>query len=73
MHVVVHDDGTWSYEEEGVLDIPGRETPFSHIDRNRLTRIGPPEPNPLARDLGPDLGIGSLRDDTTPVPERSAP
>ena len=73
MHVVVHDDGTWSYEEEGVLDIPGRETPFSHIDRNTLTRIGPPEPNPLAWGLGPDLGIGSLRDDTTAVPGTSVP
>ena len=42
-------DGTWSYEEEGVLQIPGRDEPFSHIDRNTLTRVGPPEPNPLAR------------------------
>jgi len=30
----VHDDGTWSYEEEGVLEIPGRDQPFHHIDRN---------------------------------------
>ncbi len=48
MHVTVHDDGTWSYEEEGVLDIPGREEPFRHIDRNTLTRVALPSPNPLA-------------------------
>ncbi len=48
MHVVIHDDGTWSYEEEGVLAIPGRSEPFSHIDRNTLTRVAPPTPNPLA-------------------------
>ena len=49
MQVTVHPDGTWSYEEEGILDIPGRDEPFSHVDRNTLTRIAPPEPNPLAR------------------------
>jgi hypothetical protein len=50
MHVVTHPDGTWSYEEEGVLEIPDRDQPFHHIDRNTLTRIGPPTPNPLARE-----------------------
>jgi hypothetical protein len=65
MHVTVHPDGTWSYEEEGVLDIPDRNEPFHHIDRNTLTRVGPPTPNPLALDAvdRPDLGIGSLRSD----------
>ncbi|MGD0378937.1 MAG: heme-binding beta-barrel domain-containing protein [Acidimicrobiales bacterium] len=70
IHVTVNGDGTWSYEEEGVLQIPGREEPFSHIDRNTLTRVGPPELNPLARaaalsgpalDSAGSLGIGSLR------------
>jgi hypothetical protein len=70
IHVTVNDDGTWSYEEEGVLQIPGQDEPFSHIDRNTLTRIGPPQLNPLARAAAqsdpassPDggLGIGSLR------------
>ena len=50
IHVTVNGDGTWSYEEEGMLQIPGRDDPFSHIDRNTLTRIGPPELNPLARE-----------------------
>jgi hypothetical protein len=64
MHVTVHDDGTWSYEEEGVLQIPGVDEPFRHIDRNTLTRVGAPTPNPLARLLEGDLslGIGDLRE-----------
>ena len=70
IHVTVNGDGTWSYEEEGVLQIPGREELFSHTDRNTLTRIAPPELNPLARavskagsavDSAGSLGIGSLR------------
>jgi hypothetical protein len=48
IHVWINDDGTWSYEEEGVLEIPDRVEPFSHIDRNTLTKVGPPIPNPLS-------------------------
>jgi hypothetical protein len=63
MHVTVHGDGTWSYEEEGVLAIPDRPEPFSHIDRNTLTRVQAPLPNPLAQGApdGSGLGIGGLR------------
>jgi hypothetical protein len=70
IHVTIGDDGAWSYEEEGVLQIPGRDELFSHIDRNTLTRIGPPELNPLAlaargsapaADTEGSLHIGSLR------------
>lgn len=65
MHVTVHDDGTWSYEEEGTMLIPGRDEPFQHIDRNTLTRVAGPTPNPLARAAAAttdgSLGIGSLR------------
>ncbi len=68
IHVTTHPDGTWSYEEEGVLDIPGRDEPFHHIDHNTLTRIAAPTPNPLALQAaaaGPalelSLGIGDLR------------
>lgn len=61
--VTVNDDGTWSYESEGTLVIPGRDEPFSHIDRNTLHRIVPPAENPLmitsAVPVG--LGIGSLK------------
>jgi hypothetical protein len=58
IQVTINDDGTWSYEEEGVLQIPGRDKPFSHIDHNTLTRIGPPELNPLARAAGFDRHRG---------------
>jgi hypothetical protein len=66
IHVTVNEDGTWSYEEEGVLVIPDRQEPFHHTDRNTLTRVALPVPNPLARvATGPagdgDLGIRSLR------------
>jgi hypothetical protein len=63
MHVTINGDGTWSYEEEGVLAIPDRSAPFSHIDRNTLTRVAAPTPNPLALAAAADggLGIGSLR------------
>jgi hypothetical protein len=48
MRVTVNDDGTWSYEEDTLLQIPDREQPVHHIDRNTLTPIGGPTPNPLA-------------------------
>jgi hypothetical protein len=51
VHVTLNDDGSWSYEEEGTLQIPGRDEPFRHIDRNTLTRVAAPTPNPLARAL----------------------
>ncbi len=62
MHVVVNDDGTWSYEEEGVLAIPGRDEPFSHIDRNTLHKVRVAELNPLAQlaAAATSLGIGDL-------------
>ncbi len=49
MHVTVNADGTWSYEEESRLQIPGEAAVFPHVDRNTLTRIAPPTPNPLAQ------------------------
>ena len=50
IHVMVNADGTWSYEEEGRLQIPGRTEIFRHTDRNTLTRVEVPTPNPLARE-----------------------
>jgi hypothetical protein len=47
--VTLNDDGSWSYEEDTVLLVRGRSEPFHHTDRNTLTRIGAPVPNPLAR------------------------
>ena len=50
MHITVNPDGTWSYEEDSVIQIPDRDAPLHHIDRNTLTRVGAPTPNPLARE-----------------------
>ena len=47
--VSIDPDGTWSYEEDTVLMIRGQAEPFHHTDRNRLSKIGEPTPNPLAR------------------------
>ena len=46
--VTVHDDGTWSYDEDTVMQITGQTEPFHHRDSNRLTRVAAPEKNPLA-------------------------
>ena len=48
MRVTVHNDGTWSYEEDTVMQVAGRAELAHHIDRNTLTRISDPTPNPLA-------------------------
>ena len=48
IRVTLHDDGTWSYEEDTVLQILGQDEPFHHTDRNRLSKVGDPMPNPLA-------------------------
>jgi len=47
--VTVHDDGTWSYEQDTVLKIAGSDQLFHHVDRNTLHRVGAPRPNPLMR------------------------
>jgi hypothetical protein len=47
--VAFHPDGTWSYEEDTVLQIAGQSERFHHVDRNVLTKVAEPTPNPLAR------------------------
>lgn len=49
IRVSINPDGTWSYEEDTVLMIRGKTEPFHHTDRNNLSKIGEPTPNPLAR------------------------
>ncbi len=49
--VTLNDDGTWTYDEDTVLQIQGQAEPFHHTDRNTLTKIAEPTPNPLARGL----------------------
>jgi hypothetical protein len=48
IRISVHDDGRWSYEEHTEMRVPGREGLVDHHDRNTLTRIAEPTPNPLA-------------------------
>jgi len=46
--VSINADGTWSYELDTALAIPGQAEPFHHTDRNTLRKIGEPTPNPTA-------------------------
>jgi hypothetical protein len=48
MQVTLHPDDTWSYEQDTVLKVFGRDLPFHHTDRNTLRRLAPSQPNPLA-------------------------
>ena len=48
MKVTFHADGTWSYFQDTVLQVRGQDAPFHHTDRNTLTRVAEPTPNPLA-------------------------
>jgi hypothetical protein len=47
--VTINSDGTWAYDEDTVLIVRGKTEPFHHTDRNILTRVADPTPNPLAR------------------------
>ena len=47
--VTIGPGDTWSYDEDTILMIKGQTEPFHHTDRNVLSRIGEPTPNPLAR------------------------
>jgi len=49
--VTINADGTWSYFEDTILMVKGLADPFHHTDRNTLTKVGEPIPNPLARTL----------------------
>lgn len=39
LEVNINDDGSFSYEEDTQLKIPGHDALFHHTDRNRLTKI----------------------------------
>ena len=47
--VSINADGTWSYDEDTVMMIRGQAEPFHHTDRNTLSKVAEPTPNPLAR------------------------
>ena len=46
IEVTFHPDGTWSYDQETILMVRGRSEPFIHRDRNILTKVSEPKPNP---------------------------
>jgi hypothetical protein len=46
--VTINNDGTWSYDEETLLHVEGRDEPFHHTDVHSLHKVGEPTPNPLA-------------------------
>jgi hypothetical protein len=46
--VAINPGGTWTYDQDITLIVRGRTEPFHHTDRNVLTKIGEPRPNPLA-------------------------
>jgi hypothetical protein len=47
--VTYHDDGSWEYDEDTVMQIKGTEELFHHTDRNVLVKVGEPTPNPMVR------------------------
>jgi hypothetical protein len=49
LDVTLNPDGTWSYDEVAVLTVQGRTELFRHTDRNTLTKVAEPTPNPLMR------------------------
>ena len=47
--VTIDGPNRWSYQQDTVLLVRGQKEPFHHTDRNTLTKIAEPTPNPLAR------------------------
>lgn len=50
MKVTINPDGSWSYDQDTIMQVRGHPDPFHHTDRNTLTRVAAPTPNPLARE-----------------------
>jgi hypothetical protein len=48
LDVSFNTDGTWSYISDTMLAVRGAPEPFRHRDRNTLTKVAEPMPNPLA-------------------------
>jgi len=49
LDVTFHENGDWSYVSDTMLKVRGRDELFRHVDRNRLTKVAEPKPNPLLR------------------------
>lgn len=52
IEVLFNSDGSWSYISDTVLTVRGKPEPFLHRDRNTLTKVREPDPNPLKRLIG---------------------
>jgi hypothetical protein len=46
LEITFNADGSWSYISDTMLTVRGQAEPFRHRDRNTLTRVGEPTPNP---------------------------
>jgi hypothetical protein len=46
LEVTFHEDGSWSYVSDTTLIVRGRDEPFLHRDRNRLTKVAEADLNP---------------------------
>src|SRR5512140_64243 len=46
--VTFNPDGTWSYVSDTMLAVRGQAELFRHRDRNTLSKVAEPTPNPLA-------------------------
>ena len=49
LEVIFNANGSWSYVSDTTLIVRGRDAPFLHRDRNTLTKVAEPTPNPLAQ------------------------
>lgn len=49
IQICIHDDGTWSYEQDTIMRIKNQAELFHHVDKNTLHKVGEAIPNPLAR------------------------
>jgi hypothetical protein len=47
LEVTFNPDGTFAYVSTTMLQVRGRPEPFKHVDRNTLTKVAEPKPNPL--------------------------
>lgn len=51
MTVTVSSDDEWSYHQDTLLEVHGTSGLFHHTDRNTLTRVAAPTPNPMAQTI----------------------
>ena len=47
IEIIFNEDSSWSYVTETTLTVRGQAEPFIHRDRNTLTKVKEPAPNPL--------------------------